>query len=264
MPKIYVNNINLYYEIHGSGEPLIFANGIFANTLSWFNQTPIFSKKYQTILYDMRGQGKSDHPNGNYNFKLHAEDQKALLDALEIEKIHHIGISYGSELGLVFTLMYPKMVKSLTVCSGVTHLEPYLYHVSNLWKTACELADPMMFFWATVPFNFSSNYIEKNQGLLNQAKERYASFDYPAFVRLMEAFMELKITPQELSEIKVPTCIIAGEKDLIKPPNPYSFLLYNSIPHAELHIVPGSGHVVTWEKPNEFNSIVLGFLEKNL
>ncbi|UCE12767.1 MAG: alpha/beta fold hydrolase, partial [Candidatus Heimdallarchaeota archaeon] len=98
MPTVEANGINIYYEIHGNeeGEPVIFANGVFANTLSWFNQAPVFSKKYKVILYDMRGQGQSDHPDGNYTIELHAEDQKALLDGLSIHRVNHIGISYGA------------------------------------------------------------------------------------------------------------------------------------------------------------------------
>ena len=261
MPHMRINGINIYYEVHGEGEPLIFANGVFANTLSWFNQTPVFSKKYKVILYDMRGQGQSDHPEGNYSFDLHAQDQKELLKALDIDQVHHIGISYGSELGLVFALKYPEKLKSLTVCSGVTHIGAYLKRVSQLWRAACVQADPLMFFYATVPFNFSESYIEENEALLEQAKERYSQFDNPAFVRLMDAFLELNITDQ-LSEIAVPTCIIGGEQDLIKPPYPYSMTMHELIPNSELHIIPESGHVVTWEKPHEFNSIVLGFLDK--
>ncbi|MHA2300820.1 MAG: alpha/beta fold hydrolase, partial [Candidatus Thorarchaeota archaeon] len=62
MPFSEVNGINIYYEIHGKGEPVIFGNGVFQNTLGWVNQLPTFSKAYQVILYDMRGQGQSDKP----------------------------------------------------------------------------------------------------------------------------------------------------------------------------------------------------------
>ncbi|MHA1971721.1 MAG: alpha/beta fold hydrolase [Candidatus Hodarchaeales archaeon] len=263
MPFVKSEDVDIYYEIHGEGEPLIFANGIFANTLSWFNQTKVFSKKYKVILYDMRGQGKSSKTK-NYSFSLHVKDQIFLMDELGIDQVHHVGISYGSELGLYFALKHPDRIKTLTVCCGVSFIGSYLYHVSQLWRKACLLADPMLFFYATVPFNFSETYINKNSELLEQAKERYKQFDYTAFVGLMDSFLQLKITNDELSRIEIPTCIIAGEKDRIKPPDPYSLVLDKYIKNSELHIIPDSGHVVTWERPDEFNSIVLGFLEKSL
>lgn len=256
-----VNGINLYYEIHGEGKPLILANGIFMNTSSWFGQIPEFSKHYQVILYDMRGQGQSDKPEGDYSFELHAEDQKVLLTHLGIEKIHHIGISYGAELGLVFALKYPEMLKSLVLSSCVSYIGPLLDKISNLWRYACMKNDPELFFHSTVPFNFSESFISMNSEFFKVAIERYKLLDLTPFVKLIDAFQMLNVT-ERLSEIMIPTLIIAGEKDLLKPPNPYSQLIYESIPDSELITIADTGHAVTHEKPDEFNSSVLNFLNK--
>ncbi len=264
MPKINANGIDIYYEIHGEekSEPLIFANGIFANTLSWFNQTPVFSKEYHVILYDMRGQGQSDKPDAPYSFDLHAEDQKALLEELGIKKVHHIGISYGAELGMVFGLKYPEMLKSLTICSAVSYSNHILHEVGMLWRKASVLADPDLFFSATLPFNFSETFIRNNPKFFEEAKARYADLDYPSFVKLLDAFLELNITEQ-LSRIDIPSCVIVGESDFLKPPF-YSKLIHKKLPNSEMVIIPDSGHVVTWEKPEEFNKIVLEFLGKHI
>jgi 3-oxoadipate enol-lactonase len=261
MPVSNVNGINIYYEIHGEGEPVIFGNGVFSNTLGWVNQIPIFSKQYQVILYDMRGQGQSEKPEGPYSFEIHAEDQKALLDDLGVSKVHHVGISYGAELGLVFALQYPEMLKSLVVCSAVSFVGPLLREMALLWKLVCELANPDLFYHATVPLNFAETFIQENTAILEQAKVRYTQLDYPALVRLMDAFLQLDVTDQ-LKNIKTPTCVIVGEKDILKPTYPYSSLIHESLPNSEMTIVRDSGHAVTFERPKEFNSIVLGFLDK--
>ncbi|MFW9833223.1 MAG: alpha/beta fold hydrolase [Candidatus Thorarchaeota archaeon] len=262
MPVSNVNGIDIYYEIHGEGEPVIFGNGVFSNTLGWVNQIPIFSKQYQVILYDMRGQGQSEKPEGPYSFEIHAEDQKALLDDLGVSKVHHVGISYGAELGLVFALQYPEMLKSLVVCSAVSFVGPLLREMALLWKLVCELANSDLFYQATVPLNFAETFIQENTAILEQAKVRYTQLDYPALVRLMDAFLQLDVTDQ-LKNIKIPTCVIVGEKDILKPAYPYSSLIHASIPNSEMTIVRNSGHAVTFERPEEFNSIVLGFLEKH-
>ena len=261
MPFKEINGINIYYEIHGEGEPVIFGNGVFSNTLGWVNQLPEFSKKYQVILYDMRGQGQSDKPAGKYTFELHAKDQKALLDELDISEVHHVGISYGAELGLVFALEYPKMVKSLVACSAVSHIGTLLRYMCELWRYACVRADPELFFHSTVPLNFGETFIHEQAAILEAAKQRYVGLDYPALVRLLDAFLELNITDR-LHQIKAPTCIIAGEKDILKPAIPYSQIIQERIPDSEMIIVRDSGHAITFEKPKEFNTIVLGFLEK--
>lgn len=209
----------------------------------------------------MRGQGQSEKPEEPYSFEIHAEDQKALLDGLGVSKVHHVGISYGAELGLVFALKYPEMLKSLVVCSAVSFVGPLLREMALLWKLVCELENPDLFYHATVPLNFAETFIQKNTAILEQAKIRYTQLDYPALVRLMDAFLQLDVTDQ-LKNIKTPTCVIVGEKDILKPAYPYSSLIHASIPNSEMTIVRDSGHAVTFERPKEFNSIVLGFLEK--
>ena len=261
MPVSKVNGINIYYEIHGEGEPVIFGNGIFSNTLGWVNQLPEFSKEYQVILYDMRGQGQSATPEGPYSFDIHAEDQKALLEDLGISIVHHVGISYGAELGLVFALKYPDMLKSLVVCSAVSFVGPLLYKMCQLWRYVCVLGNPEMFYYATIPLNFGESFLREHTATLEQAKVRYAQLDFPPLVRLIDAFLMLNITDQ-LPQIKIPTCVIAGEKDILKPAYPYSRLIHDKVPNSEMVIVRDSGHAVTFERPEEFNSIALGFLRK--
>jgi 3-oxoadipate enol-lactonase len=262
MPFSDVNGIKIYYEIHGKGEPVIFGNGVFSNTKGWVYQVPIFSKEYQVILYDMRGQGQSDKPDEPYSFEIHAEDQKALLDNLGIPKVHHVGISYGAELGLVFALKYPDILKSLVACSAVSYVDTLLDEMCLLWRYVCDIADPDLFYHATVPLNFGETFIRENTAILENAKARYAELDYPPLVRLIDAFLKLDITHQ-LPQIKIPTCVVGGERDILKPPYPYSKLIHDKIQKSELVIVSDSGHAITFEKPEEFNSIVLGFLRKH-
>lgn len=262
MPFCNINGVNIYYEIHGEGEPVIFGNGVFSNTLGWINQLSTFSKEYQVILYDMRGQGQSDKPDIPYTFDIHAEDQKALLEHLGITKVHHVGISYGAELGLVFALKYPKMLKSLVACSAVSFVGPLLNEMCQLWRYACVLGDPEMFYHATVPLNFGETFIRENTAILEQAKTRYTQLKFPPLVRLLDAFLMLNITDQ-LPQIRIPTCVIVGEKDILKQAYPYSKIIHESIPKSEMIIIRDSGHAVTFERPNEFNSIVLGFLRKH-
>jgi len=261
-PVTKVNGIEVYYEIHGKGEPVIFGNGVFSNTMGWVNQVPIISKEYQVILYDMRGQGQSEKPDSPYSFDLHADDQKALLEDLGIPKVHHVGISYGAELGMVFALKYPKMLKSLVVCSAVSHIGTLLDNMCQLWRLACVLADPEVFYHATVPLNFGETFIQENTAILELARERYTTLPYSALVKLLDAFLQLNITDQ-LHKIQVPTLVMGGEKDILKPVIPYSKIIHDSIPNSELVVVKDSGHAITFEKPDDFNRHVLEFLHRH-
>ena len=81
MPHLRVNHLDMYYEFHGpeDGELLILNNGVFMNTTSWAFQLPELIKRYRVLTYDMRGQGQSEHPAGEYTLDLHAEDLAALM-----------------------------------------------------------------------------------------------------------------------------------------------------------------------------------------
>ncbi len=263
MPHIRVNDINLYYELHGSPNApvLVLNNGIIMNAASsWVFQTKALSAHYRVLQYDCRGQGQSDHPESPYSMEMHADDLAALLLALDIDSAHIAGISYGGEVAQAFALKYPEKTRSLILIDTVSEVGTELRLVVDSWVDALKAEDPLAFFNATVPWNFSSAWIEANSAILENAKERYKLLDFPAVIRLCDAFFAVDFT-ERLAEINIPTCIMVGERDLLKGIS-YAEILKAAIPHAEYHVLMGAGHASCWERPEEFNSVLLGFLAK--
>lgn len=263
MPKVHANGIEFYYELHGPDNAplLVLNNGIIMNaSTSWAFQTKALSQHYRVLQYDCRGQGQSDHPTDPYTMELHADDLAALLTELKYEKAHIAGISYGGEVAQAFGLKYPERTLSLILADTVSEVGAELRIIVDSWADPAKAADANTFFNATVPWNFSQAFIIANPALLTDAKKRYTLLDYPAIVRLCECFMNVNFTSR-LNEIKCPTCIIVGSLDLLKGPA-YAAILKNGIPHAELHILQGAGHASCWERPQEFNTVILGFLSK--
>jgi 3-oxoadipate enol-lactonase len=263
MPTILVNGVNLYYEFHGSESApvLVLNNGIIMNAAtSWAFQTRTLAQHYRILQYDCRGQGQSDHPEEPYTMELHADDLAALLTALNYEQAHLLGISYGGEVIQAFALKYPARASSLILADTVSEVRPELRVIISSWLNAARSSNSEAFFDALVPWNFSPAFIAASPALLADAKARYANLDYAAIVRLCECFLNVDFTSR-LGEIKRPACIIAGSADLLKGPA-YAEILKNGIPHAEYHMLAGAGHASCWERPEEFNSVVLGFLAK--
>lgn len=263
MPILQANSISIYYELHGPEDApvLVLNNGIIMNAaVSWAYQTAALSRHYRVLQYDCRGQGQTDHTEGPYTMALHAEDLAALLDALGIATAHIAGISYGGEVGQAFALAYPDRVRSLILVDTVSELGPELRVTGELWLDAARKADPGLFYNALVPWNFSVEFIAGHEALLADARRRYEDLDYPAVACLCECFLQVDFTAR-LGEIKAPTCIIVGQLDLLKGPA-YARILKRGIPHAELHVLAGAGHASSWERPEEFNTVMLGFLAK--
>ena len=193
--------------------------------------------------------------------EMHADDLAGLLDVLEIEAAHIAGISYGGEVGQAFALKYPSRSLSLILADTVSEVQAELGYIIDGWIDALKTGDPLAFFNATVPWNFSPQFVRANPALMADAQKRYADLDFPAVIRLCECFMAVDCTAR-LEEIKIPTCIIVGEVDLLKGPQ-YARILQAGIPQSEFHLLAGAGHATCWERPEEFNSILLGFLAKN-
>jgi 3-oxoadipate enol-lactonase len=264
MPKITVNEVELYYELHGSGdEVVVLNNGVIASTATWVYQLPALTPHFRVLLYDMRGQGQSQKwakGEADYTWETHADDLATLLDALEIPAAHIGGISYGGELTLVFALRYPERCQRLIVADAVSHVEPLLRAIIESWILAAQTGDHETFYRSTWFWNFSEAFFARQHDLLLSRIEAARALDLPSVIQLCRCFNTLDITGR-LGEIQQPTCVIVGEKDILKPVH-YSQTIAQAIPHAELHVLPGAGHASFWERAAGFNSIVLGFLQK--
>lgn len=244
MPRIPVNDIELYYELSGPEDApvLVLSNGIMMSTASWAYQKAVLNQHLRVLLYDCRGMWKSDHPDEPYSMEGHADDLAGLLDALNIEKAHIGGISYGAEISMVFAIQYPQRTQSLIVIDGVSEIHPLLHAQTYPWLMAAERKDPELLLKTSYHMNFGEDWIKANQAFIELSVERYAELDMRALTRLMEAFYDLDITDQ-LSNIIAPTLIIAGEEDLIKG-RQYANIIAKQIINCEFVLVPGSGHAL--------------------
>jgi 3-oxoadipate enol-lactonase len=263
MTKVRVNNVDLYYEFHGpeDGELLILNNGVFMNTASWAFQLPELSRRFRVLTYDMRGQGRSEHPVGDYTLDLHGDDLVALMDALGIDKAHMVGTSYGGELNLVMGIRHPERCRTLVIIASVSHSGPLLVAMIERWRLAAKLGDGPLFFRLIYADTYSENFLVDRPDLIPMAEQRYALLDLSAAVRLLESFQRFNVTA-DLGKIKVPTCIASAELDILKPRR-YGEILHQGIAGSEFHLIPDSGHVAVLEKAAEVNTIIVGFLSKH-
>ena len=263
MPRIGVNDIEIYYELSGpeNAPVLVLSNGVMMSTASWAFQKAALEPHLRVLLYDCRGMWQSDHPEGPYSMAQHADDLAGLLDALGIKEAHIGGISYGAEVSMSFAIRYPEKTRSLIVIDGVSEIHPLLKAQTIPWLMAAERHDPEWLLKTSYHMNFAEDWIRANQAFIDGSVERYAEIDMDALARLMEAFYALDLTGQ-LKEIHAPTLVIAGELDLIKG-REYAEIITSQIPGSEFVMVPGSGHALCLEKPAVLNTLLLGFVTKH-
>lgn len=264
-----LNGIHIYYELKGNpeaAETVVFLNGVMASTNSWAFQVPVFEKAgFQVLLHDFRGQLLSDKPKGPYTFHQHAEDLKALLKELKIEKAHIIGTSYGGEVGMRFAVDFPQYVKTLAVIDSVSELDEILRIFSKVWKSLALQKDPEAFFWGIVPSIYGNTFLEKNREVLKKRAEALKQVDPSYFegqAELYETFLLDVNMTGDLKNISCPTLVVCGQEDILKPVR-FSKIIAEHIPNSEFAIIPDCGHVTIFEKPGVLNSMLLGFVLKH-
>jgi pimeloyl-ACP methyl ester carboxylesterase len=275
MSTARVGDVELFYEEHGSGEPLLCIMGLAADSQAWVLQTPDFARRYRTIIYDNRGVGRSSKPAGPYSIAQMADDAAGLLDALDVPRAHVLGVSMGGMIAQELALRHSQRVRGLVL--ACTYPEP---DASIRAQREVGLAafggtlgadgsaqldtsgiDPFAFFQLLLPKVFNVSFIETE---LPRLMELFGGalqwgFDMNAVLAQVEATMNHRTTDR-LHAVKAPTLVITGDADQLIP-SANSDVLAKHIPDARLVKVPGGSHGFNFETPDVFNREVLGFLD---
>ena len=122
MPKIKVNDVNIYYEEYGQGEPLIFVTGLSGDRTVWDLNIKDFSDKYRIIAVDNRGCGQSDSPDYPYTIEMMADDIAELCKSLDLPPAHFIGVSMGGMIVQNIAYKYPELTKSIVISNSAMKL----------------------------------------------------------------------------------------------------------------------------------------------
>ena len=260
MPYIEANGINLYYEVHGEGYPVVLISGLGSQGQSWDTQVPIYSKHYKVVVFDNRGAGKSDKPSAPYTTEQMADDTAALMDALSIDEAHIVGKSMGGMVAQWLAIKYPEKVNRIVMgCSSGSRDK-----VGNgILKMGREIASKVglrAVWFMALHLGYSRSYIEQNIDRLNKVSELLVEDPEALEGYIGQSFAcEGHNTIDLLPTIKAPTFVMMGDSDLITAPARTKELC-DLIPKAELCVFSDVGHGFWRERQQEVDSLVLHFL----
>ena len=250
-----VNGTRLYYEVRGQGPPLVFLHAFGCDRRMWDAQAAHFAKRYRVVRYDARGYGKSDVPAGTPY--AHGEDLRALLDHLDIPDAVLCGCSMGGQNAIELALRHPDRVRALVLVSASLQGFPFPREIVELFAALRRAARESGVEAARSLFVASE--------LVGAAAEsvRPVLGDYSGWHWLNDSPVDTLKPPmmERLGEISAPVLAVLGEHNPPALRGAFDYFV-DRVPAAKRLVLPGVGHFVNLEAPDEFNARVEEFLQE--
>ncbi|MDP4092810.1 MAG: alpha/beta hydrolase [Bacillota bacterium] len=251
-----INGFDMYYEVMGDGEPVVFVHGVGVTSRMWEFQKKAFSKEFKMIIFDLRGSGKSSKtPEVYHTAELLCEDLKGLLDFLNIKIVNIVGLSLGAAIAMKFAVEYPDSVKSLVISGAFIDFKRILSFTSRHF---CGIIGKLLM---TRVFGEMATRIMlpsvSRKGLLYYHKN-IINIDRDEVIKYEQILKSYSITPA-LSKIKAKTLLVYGSREL--PFHKYGRAIHKYVKDSVMMIIPGVGHGWNGERPELFNKIVIDFIK---
>lgn len=221
-----MRGFRMYYEVYGTGEPLLLIHGNGGSINNFVKQIPFFAKNHKVIIADSRAQGKSTDSKDSLSYEMIADDYAELLNQIGVSSANVIGWSDGGIEGLLLAIRHPEKVNKLMVTGA--NLEPDTTAVEK------DIHDWVFELQKQVKAIRNPNEEQKKQA------------------KLLKLLVEQPHIPiADLKKIKAPTLVVGGDHDILKPS--HTLTIFQNIENAYLWILPNSGHSTLIMYADEFN-----------
>jgi 3-oxoadipate enol-lactonase len=261
LPRVGVGGTHLCYDLQGTGPVVVFLHGFSLDLRMWDPQVPAFLSKYRVLRYDLRGFGRSDLPDPEVPFRS-TEDLRRLLLALGLPRVHLVGLSAGGAVALEFAIEHPEIVERLVLVDSARAGFAWDPKLTEAWDRVEAVArtkgvDAAHPLWLDDGMFGTARKVPELRARLEEIVGQYSGWGW-----LHASPREAMDPPASgrLGEVRAQTLVLVGEDDL---PDFHRIagLLSEGIPSAKLVKVPGAGHMLNMEAPEEFNRLVLEFLD---
>jgi 3-oxoadipate enol-lactonase len=257
MPTLKSGEARIHYVLEGqTGSPvLVFSNSLGANYSMWDAQAQEFLKQFRVLRYDTRGHGQSSATSGPYSIERLAKDIVALLDSLDLDRVHFCGLSMGGMIGMWLGVNAPKRLNRLALCNtGATIGTPQAWNarIDAVQKNGMKSIAP-----AVVERWFTPAFRQNSPAIISKTLKMIEEADAEGYSACCAAIRDCDVRDQ-VSAIRTPTLVIAGAHDPATPSADGRFLA-QQIPgahYAELN----AAHLSNIEAQDHFNKELAAFL----
>jgi pimeloyl-ACP methyl ester carboxylesterase len=241
-----VGGMKTWFDSWGSGPPVLLMHGGLSSNVEWQQHAPAFAEHFQVFAPERRGHGHTPDVEGPITYALMAQDTIGFLETVVGGPAHLVGWSDGGIVGLLVAMQRPDLVNKLVPISAN-------FDVSGAAPEILEGASSMTAEGPEMEF-FRSQY---------QSMSPDGADHWPiVFAKVLQMFTsEPTIDPKELRGITAPTLVVAADDDMVRLEHTNE--LYRSIPESQLAIVPGTSHMLVFEKADLLDGLIIDFLRND-
>ncbi|HZP88993.1 MAG TPA: 3-oxoadipate enol-lactonase [Burkholderiales bacterium] len=259
--KALCNGIRINYEIEGEGPWVVMSHSLACHLGMWDEQAQALKGKYKVLRFDTRGHGQSDAPATAYTLEQMADDLHALLQQLNVQAPHFVGLSMGGMIGMTYALKYPGVFRSLVLCDTTSR---YPAELRSVWTDRIKLAtekgmeplvEPTLKRW------FTESFLAQRPPLVERVAAMIRNTPVAGYVGCCHAIPQIDLTDR-LHTIDCPVQVIVGEQDAGTPVT-MAREIHEAIPGSEMVILPNASHLSNLEQAEAFNRALTGFLGKH-
>ena len=257
-----VNGINMKYELtwKQNAPVVVLSHSLASSLIMWDPQMDSLTSRFKVLRYDTRGHGGTDAPEAPYTLDLLAEDVISLMDALEIQEAHFVGLSMGGMIGQALALKHPARFGSFVLCDTAAIMpaetQPlWEERIARVRKNGMQaLADETLDRW------FTSDFLSLNAPMVKRMRRQLLSTPPEGYVGCAEAIRTLNYLDR-LEDINKPVLILVGEKDQGTPVEAAG-AIQERIQGSHLEIIPSAAHLSNIEQTDIFNTALIKFLSR--
>lgn len=236
-----VNGLKMYYEIHGTGKPLVLLHGAFG----WATVYPTLAKNRQVIAIELQGHGHTSDIDRLLTYEQMADDTAALLRQLKIEQADFFGYSMGGNVALAVAIRHPQLARKLVTVGSHSGKLEVAYDPEVLKQ-----------FKGLSPDTFAPEMLKDPYDKMAPDPKKW-----PLLVtKIKKMGSEFKgFTPEEMRSIKAHVMITLGDRDAVRPE--HAVEMFRLIPNAQLGVFPGADHFLIWTSPEKLLVPIAAFLD---
>lgn len=252
MPFAKINGIDLYYESHGDGPPVVMSHGAGSNHVSWWRQVFDLASEFTVVTYDLRGFGLSGEDGRGGDAPV--DDLAGLIDHLGLDRVMMVGQSLGGIVAGAYTSRHPEKVKALVLTSSRGSFAG--------GRPANEARpEPVPYAQRVGGMLGMDGFRERNPQTFMLAEE-IAGLNVHVNASALDDAFQIKGDVGVLVEANIPVLLINGEDDP-RGTTGHMKKIEEQIPNSRFELITDAGHLAFCERPEAYNELLLGFLREH-